>query len=870
MCCQSLFRVLAEFAWQAPDVLLQTGKGGEKFFNKKIVCKPNIFYSFGKCKSVLACALNKSKQPKTCHKRMKNRIIKKVAILGSGVMGSRIACHFANIGVEVLLLDMVPATPNDAEQAKGLTTDHPAVRNRIVNDSLTFALKSSPSPVFHQKVASLIKTGNFTDDLKKIADCDWVMEVVVERLDIKRSLYEQVEKFRKKGTLMTTNTSGIPMHLLVEGRSEDFRTHFCGTHFFNPPRYLKLLEIIPATDTKPEIVDFLMHYGDLMLGKETVLCKDTPAFIANRIGVYSMMACMHKTREMGLTVDEVDALTGTIIGRAKSATFRTSDVVGLDTTVNVSNNLYAALAHDESRATFQLPELAKTLFERKWLGDKTGQGFFKKVKNAAGKSEIMTLNLTTLEYEPQQKPKFKAIEAAKEVEGLKDRLKILVNFNDKAGEFYRATFYDLFRYATNRIPEISDELYRIDQAIAAGFAWEIGIFETWDVLGVKETTAKMEAAGHKPAAWVYEMLAAGHESFYKMENGKKKYYDIASKSYKTIPGSDGLILLDAIRPTKKVWGNAGSSLFDLGDGVLGLEFHTKMNAIGAEVLEGLHTAINKAEQDFRGLVIGNEAPNFSAGANLMMLFMYASEQDFDEVNLMIAQFQNAMMRVRYSAVPVVAAPAGMALGGGCEMSLHADHIQAHCELYMGLVEFGVGLIPAGGGTKEMTLRASDAYLKGDVELNRLQEYFMNIATAKVSTSAAEAKGLGYLRSSDEVTLNRARLIADAKRKAIELADAGYVQPVQRKDIKVLGKTALAAFSAGVTGMRYGNYISDHDAKIANKLGFIMAGGDLSYPTLVSEQYLLDLEREAFLSLSGEQKTLERIHSILFKGKPLRN
>jgi 3-hydroxyacyl-CoA dehydrogenase len=798
------------------------------------------------------------------------RSIRKVAVLGSGVMGSRIACHFANIGAEVLLLDIVPFELNDAEKAKGASLEHPAVRNRIVNDALAFALKSNPSPIYEAKFASRIKTGNFTDNMKQIADCDWVIEVVVERLDIKKKVFDEVEKFRKKGSLITSNTSGIPMKLMAEGRSEDFQKNFCGTHFFNPPRYLRLLEIIPAPQTDPAVIDFLMHYGDRYLGKETVLCKDTPAFIANRVGVYSLISGIHTTEKMGLTVDEVEALTGPVIGRAKSATFRTSDVVGLDTTVNVANNLYAALPNDESRENFKLPASVQKLIENKWLGDKTGQGFFKKTKNAQGKTEILTLNLQTYEYGEKKKASFKSLEAAKEKESLKERIPILVNAKDKAGDFYRATFYDVFRYVSYRIPEIADELYRIDQAICAGFAWELGPFATWDLLGVKETLEKMEAAGFKVASWVGEMLAAGHTSFYKVENGLSKYYDIPSKSYKTIPGAENFIILDNIRSSKKVWGNAGTTLFDLGDGILGLEFHTKMNTISGEVIEGVNTAIEIAEKSYRGLVIGNDAPNFSAGANLAMLFMFACDQEYDEINMMIAQFQKTMMRVRYSGIPVVAATSGMALGGGCEISLHTDHIQAHTETYMGLVEFGVGLIPAGGGTKEMTLRASDSYAKGDPELNRLQEYFMNIATAKVSPSAHEAVNLGYIRSTDGFTTNRSRLIADAKKAALALADAGYTQPTQRTDIKVHGKTALALFYAGVTGMRMGGYITEHDAKVAQKFAYVMAGGDLSQPTLVSEQYLLDLEREAFLSLTGEKKTLERIQSILFKGKPLRN
>jgi 3-hydroxyacyl-CoA dehydrogenase len=800
-----------------------------------------------------------------------NKTIKKVAVLGSGVMGSRIACHFANIGVEVLLLDIVPFELTEEEQKKGLTKEHPAVRNRIVNTALQSTMKSKPSPIYEKSLVSRISTGNFDDDLPKIKDVDWIIEVVVERLDIKQQLFEKVEKYRKPGTLITSNTSGIPMHMMCEGRSEDFQVNFAGTHFFNPPRYLKLLEIIPGPKTKPEIIDFLMDYGDRFLGKETVLCKDTPAFIANRVGVYAIISGMHAIEKMGLGVSEVDKLTGTVIGRAKSATFRTMDVVGLDTTVNVANNLYKALPHDESREKFKLPKIVEVLYENKWFGDKTGQGYFKMIRHKDGRKELKELDFNTFEYKDVEKPKFKALEASKEIDDLKKRIKFLVNFDDKAGEFYRVSFYDLFKYVSHRIPEIADELYRIDQAVCAGFGWELGPFETWDILGVKETVEKMEAAGEKAAAWVHEMLEVGHESFYKVEGGKKKYYDIPSKSYVEIPGMDDFIILDTLKAAdKKVWGNAGASIYDMGDDVIGLEFHTKMNSMGAEVIEGINTAISMAEKSYKGLVIGNEGANFSAGANLAMLFMFAGDQDYDEINLMIAQFQKTMMRARYSSVPVVVAPHNMALGGGCELSLHADHIQAHAELYMGLVEVGVGLIPAGGGTKEMTRRFANGVVAGDVELNQLQEYFMNIAMAKVSTSAEEARGLGYLRPQDGITLNRKRQLAEAKEKVLALSGAGYTQPLEQTNIKVLGKTSLALFEAGITGMIYGKYISEHDAKIARKLAWVMSGGDLSSPTEVSEQYLLDLEREAFLSLTAEPKTLERIHSILFKGKPLRN
>ncbi len=798
-----------------------------------------------------------------------NRTIKKVAVLGSGIMGSRIACHFANIGIEVLLLDIIPNELSDIEKAKGKTLEDKDVRNRIVNAAFQTTLQTKPASLYSNKYAGRVTLGNFDDDLTKISDCDWVLEAIVENLEIKKSLFEKVDSIRKPGTLITSNTSGIPIQLMHEGRSEDFQKHFCGTHFFNPPRYLRLLEIIPTDKTDQDVIDFLLHYGDLFLGKETVLCKDTPAFIANRIGVYAIMSGMHTIEKMELTVGEVDKLTGPIIGRAKSATFRTMDVVGLDTTVRVANNLYEALPKDESREKFKLPKIVSELHERKWWGDKTKQGYFKKTVDESGKKTILELDLKTFEYVPKSRANHSVLEEVKDIEDLKKRIPILVNDSGKAGEFYRATFYDLFQYCTNRIPEIADEIYRIDNAVAGGFAWELGPFETWDILGVDETLGKMKEAGVEVASWVDDMLTSGAKSFYKVENGIRKYYDIPSKSYQVIPGTEDLLLLDNLK-THVVWENAGATLYDTGEGILNLEFHTKMNALGQEVLEGINTAITRAEKEFSGLVIGNEGQNFSAGANLAMLFMSASEQDFDEINMAIAHFQKTMMRARYSSVPVVVAPSGMALGGGCELSLHADHIQAHAETYIGLVEFGVGLIPGGGGSKELTLRASDSYNPGDPEFNKLQEYFMAIATAKVSTSAAEGREMGIIRPSDGITLNRKRLLADAKNACLDLVEAGYTQPSQRQDIKVHGKTSLANFEAGIAAMTYGNYISEHDAKIARKLAWVMAGGDLSQPTLVSEQYLLDLEREVFLSLTGEPKTLERIHSILFKGRPLRN
>ncbi len=797
------------------------------------------------------------------------RVIKKVAVLGSGVMGSRIACHFANIGVQVLLLDIVPKELTAQETAKGLTFENKVVRNRIVNEALNAAIISNPSPLYDKKFRDRITTGNFDDDMSKIADLDWVIEVVVENLAVKKIVFEQVEKYRKAGTLITSNTSGIPIGLMTEGRSDDFKAHFCGSHFFNPPRYLKLLEVIPTPFTKPEVVDFLMHYGDLYLGKTTVLCKDTPAFIANRVGIYAIMNTLHAVLDLGLSVDEVDKLTGPVIGRPKSATFRTIDVVGLDTLLKVANNLNAGLPNDEAVNMFKLPELLVKMDQKKWYGDKTGQGFYKKVKGANG-SEIHSMDLNTLEYQPKGKVKFATLELTKTIDNLKDRFKVLLAGQDKAGEFYRRTFFGLFAYVTHRIPEISDELYRIDAAMCAGFGWELGPFETWDMLGVKRTLETMEATGYKPATWVQEMLASGADKFYKVADGKRKYYDIASNSYKVIPGTEGLIILDNLRANKLVWGNAGVSLIDIGDGVLNLEFHSKMNTLGSEVVEGINKSIAIAEKDFAGLVIGNEGPNFSAGANLAMLLMYAIEQEYDEIDLMIRTFQNTMMRARYSSIPVVVAPHGLTLGGGCELSLHADRVQIAAETYMGLVEFGVGLIPAGGGTKEFTLRISDGFAEGDIQLNALKNAFLTIGQAKVSTSGQEAFDIGFLRRGDKVSVNKQHQITDAKQMVIELAAAGYTQPVQRKDIKVLGKSGLGMVYAGAYTMYSGGYISEYDKFISEKLGYIMCGGDLSAPSLVSEQYLLDLEREAFLSLTGQKKTLERIQHMLTTGKPLRN
>ncbi len=801
---------------------------------------------------------------------MKRRI-NKVAIIGSGIMGSGIACHFANIGVEVLLLDIVPRELNEKEKKKGLTLEDKTVRNRIVNDSLQSSLKSKPSPIYHQDFARRIKTGNLEDDISKVSEVDWIIEVVVERLDIKKQVFENLEKHRTPGTLITTNTSGIPINFMTEGRSDDFKKHFCGTHFFNPPRYLRLFEIIPGKETSPEILDFLHMYGEKFLGKTPVVAKDTPAFIGNRIGIFSIMSLFHMVKDMGMTIEEVDKLTGPVIGRQKSATFRTVDVVGLDTLVHVANGLYENVPQDEQHDLFALPDFIDTMMENEWYGSKSGQGFYKKIKNEDGSSVIKSLDLDTLEYRDQKKASFATLELTKTIDNVADRFEVLVNGKDKAGEFYRKTFSALFAYVSNRIPEISDELYKIDDAMRAGFGWEHGPFQIWDAIGVQKAIEMMKEQGYEPAAWVNEMLESGNENFYTVKEGNTFYYDIQDKKQTKIPGQGAFIILDNIRESNEVFKNSGVVVEDLGDGILNVEFRSKMNSIGGDVLDGINKAIDIAEKDYQGLVVANNGKNFSVGANIGMIFMMAVEQEYDELNMAIKYFQDTMMRMRYSSIPTVAAPHAMTLGGGCELSLHADRVVAAAETYIGLVEFGVGVIPGGGGTKEMTVRASDTFQKDDVELNRLREHFLAIGMAKVSTSAYEAYDLNLLqKGKDIVVVNPDRQLAIAKKQALLMAENGYTRPIERTDIKVLGKQALGAFLVGTDQMVAGKYISEHDQKIANKLAYVMAGGDLSQNQMVSERYLLDLEREAFLSLTGERKTLERLQHMLKKGKPLRN
>ncbi len=801
---------------------------------------------------------------------MKKRTIKKVAVIGSGIMGSGIACHFANIGVEVLLLDIVPRELNKLEETKGLTLESPIVRNRIVNDSLKASLKSKPSPIYNQKFASRITTGNLDDDLHKVKDVDWIIEVVIERLDIKKQVFDNIEKYRKKGTLITSNTSGIPIKFMNEGRSDDFKKHFAVTHFFNPPRYLKLFEVIPGPDCDQEVTDFLMMYGEKFLGKTSVLAKDTPAFIGNRIGIFGIMSLFHAVKEMGLTVEEVDKLTGPVIGRPKSATFRTVDVVGLDTLVHVAKGLYDNVPKDEAHDLFKLPEFIQTMMDNKWLGSKTKQGFYKKTVDDKGKKQILGLDLDTLEYRAPKKAKFATLEATKSIDNVIDRFKVLAKGKDKAGDFYRKNFAAMFAYVQNRIPEISDELYRIDDAMKAGFGWEHGPFQIWDAIGIEDGIKIMKDEGYEVANWITEMLNEGNKSFYAVKDGAKFYYDIPSKSQVKIPGQDAFIILDNIREAKTIWKNSEASIQYLGDGVLNVEFQSKMNTVGGGVLQAINKGIDLAEQEYEAVIIGNQAANFSVGANLAMVFMLAIEQEYDELNMAIKYFQDTVMRMRYSSVPTLITPRGMTFGGGCELSLHADKVVAAAETYIGLVEFGVGLIPGGGGSKEMSKRVSDLWIKDDVKLNRLRDVFINIAMAKVATSAYEAYDLGFFQHhKDIVVVNADRQIATAKKHAIQMLTDGYTQPVPQK-VRVLGQQALGMFLVGTDSLVSGKYASEHDQKIANKLGYVMAGGDLSEPTDVSEQYLLDLEREVFLSLLAERKTLERIEHTLKTGKPLRN
>lgn len=798
---------------------------------------------------------------------MTSRRIRKVAVLGSGLMGSGIACHLAGVGLEVMMLDIVPFDLTE-DQKK-----NPKERNRIVNAALDTAIKSKPAPLYDKAFSSRITTGNFDDDMPKIAECDWIIEVVVERLDIKQQVFEKVEKYRKLGTLISSNTSGIPINMMAAGRSDDFRKHFCGTHFFNPVRYMRLLEIIPTTETDPSVIDFFMQYGDRTLGKQTVLCKDTPAFIANRVGVYAMAKIYQLTTEIGLTIEDVDALTGPPMGRPKTGTFKLGDLVGHDTASNVIKGIKANCPNDEQASSFEIPKYQQFLLDNKFLGNKSGQGFYKRTaeKDATGRPISLALNLETLEYAPSERSKLASLGVAKQIEELPNRLRALFKHTDKGGELVRRSLSGLFAYVSNRVPEISDSLYAVDDALRAGFAWDLGPFQYWDVIGITEGVAAAEADGQQIAAWVKEMIAAGFTSFYKSENGVKKYYDIKTKSYQPMLGAGEFIVLDNYRDKKPVYENPEVVLHDIGDGVLCLEFRSKANSIGEGVLRGINDSIKIAEEEgWKALVIGNNATNFTVGANLMMIAMLAYQQEWDELNYAIKFFQDTSMKLRYSAIPVVIATQGYVFGGGCEFSMHADAVAAAAESYVGLVEVGVGLIPGGGGTKEFAVRASDTFHEGDVQINILIEQFKTISMAQVATSAHEAFNLGYLtHEKDFVVLNKDRNIAEAKKKALQLAE-NYVQKQPRKDILVLGRTGLSALYVAAHSLQLGNYASEHDIKIAKKVAYVLCGGDLTGAQRVSEQYLLDVEREAFLSLCGEQKSLERVQYMLTNNKPLRN
>lgn len=785
------------------------------------------------------------------------RRIKNIAVLGSGVMGSGIACHLANAGFEVLMLDM---------------SSDGADKNQIANTALNRALKSSPAPLYSKKFRNRIHTGNFDDDLSRIKNVDWVIEVVKEDLNIKRLIFNKIDAVRKPGTIITSNTSGIPVSLMVEGMSDDFKKHFCITHFFNPPRYLALLEIIPGTDTDPEIIEFLMVFGNKILGKRTVLGKDTPAFIANRIGVFSMGKAFQLTKELGLTIQSVDKLTGVAIGRPKTGTFRLGDLVGLDTAMAVLNGIRRNCPDDALAGDGEIPEFFARLIENNWLGDKTGRGFYQKTgeKDAKGKPVILGYNLNTFEYEADPGQKLESLDTSKQIDDPEKRIRVLFDYKDAGGLFVRKSLAYTFIYAALRIPEIADNLYSIDDAMRAGFAWDYGPFQYWDIVGLDKGIEAIRELGLEVPEWVVLMKESGNTTFYRNDAGIISFYDPNSRSYKALPGAEKSIQLNLLADQKVVYKNDEIRLWDIGDDVLCLEFTSKMNAIGGGILNGIQDAITLAEEgNWRGIVIGNNSKNFTVGANLMMIAMLAYEQEFDQLNMAVDLFQKTTMRCRYSKIPVVAATQGYVFGGGCEMVMHCDATAVAAESYIGLVEVGVGLLPGGGGTKEFAVRASDSFFEGDVQIPRLIERFKTIAMASVATSAVEAYDLGYLNEKDFIVMYQPEAIYRAKQKVIQLS-GDYVPPIKRDDILVLGRTGLGALYAAAHSLKLGNYASDHDILIAKKIAYVLCGGDLSSPQNVSEQYLLDIEREAFLSLCGEQKTLERISHMLEKGKPLRN
>jgi 3-hydroxyacyl-CoA dehydrogenase len=807
---------------------------------------------------------------------MKSRI-QKTVVLGAGTMGSRIAAHFANAGLPCILLDLVPP---------GLPPGAPASeRNKIVRAGLEAAKKSKPSAFFTAALSERICIGNFDDDLARCAEADWIIEVVAENLEIKRNLLSRVAQYRKPGAIVTTNTSGLPVHVIAEGMSEEFQQHWAGTHFFNPPRYLKLVEVIPGPKTSTEVVEVLSEFCDRRLGKGVVVAKDTPNFIANRIGTFSMLNALRLMGTLGLTVEEVDACTGPTVGWPKSATFRTADIVGLDVLVHVVKNIYEAAPNDESREIYKVPALVEEMARRGWLGDKTGQGFYKKVRSD-GEKEILTLDVNTLDYRPRQKAKFSSLESGKSIEDTRTRLQSLVGpllegqKGDKAQQFLWGAVSEMCLYAARRVPEISDRIVDVDRAMRWGFAWELGPFEIMDALGVKPFTGQLQKEGRNLPPILEKLLASGRTSFYQSEKGGTTVFDLATSAAKPVVQPAGVILLKSLKDAgREVERNTGASLIDLGDGVVCCEFHSKMNAIGADLIAMIHKGLKRLDSDFEAMVIANQAVNFSVGANLMLVLVAAQEREWDELHLAVKQFQNVNLAIKYALKPVVAAPQGMALGGGCEVSLHAARIQAAAESYMGLVEAGVGLIPGGGGTKEMLIRANEnAASTEDLDLfHGLKPVFETIAMAKVGTSGEECRDLGFLRRQDGISMNRDRLVADAKQAALALVGSGYraraaswQEGAQSTQIKVLGEPFLSAAKLAIHMLLRGGYASEYDAVVARKLANILAGGPLSAPQMVSEQYILDLEREAFVSLCGERKTQERIAHTLKTGKPLRN
>jgi len=806
-----------------------------------------------------------------------NPRIEKAVVLGAGTMGSRIAAHFANGGLPCILLDIVPPNlPADAPHAE---------RNKIVRAGLEAAKKSKPAAFFTAALTEKVAIGNFEDDLARCAEADWIIEVVAENLEIKRKLLARVAQFRKPGAIVTTNTSGLPVHLIAEGMDEEFQRHWAGTHFFNPPRYLKLVEVIPGPKTSSEVVQSLSEFCDRRLGKGVVVAKDTPNFIANRIGTFSMLNALRLMGALGMTVEEVDACTGPAVGWPKSATFRTADLVGLDVLVHVVKNIYETAPNDESRERYKIPALIEEMAKRGWLGDKTGQGFYKKVRGA-GEKEILTLDVNTMEYRPRQKAKFGSLEMGKTIEDTRERLRALVGplldsqKGDKAQQFLWGALSETCSYAARRVPEISDNVADVDHAMRWGFGWEFGPFELMDALGVRAFAQQLQKEHREVPAVIEKVLASGRKGFYETEKGATTVFDIGSGGAKKVEEPQGIIILKTLKDAgHEVERNAGASLIDLGDGVVCCEFHAKMNAIGADLIAMLHKGLKRLDTDFDAMVIANQAVNFSVGANLMLVLVAAQEQEWDEVHMAVKQFQNVNLAIKYAPKPVVAAPQGMALGGGCEISLHAAKIQAAAEAYIGLVETGVGLIPGGGGTKEMIIRANEHAGSGeDLDLyHAMKPVFETIAMAKVGTSAEECRALGFLRREDGVSMNRDRLVADAKEAALALVRGGYKplaaswqEGAQTTQIKVLGEPFLAAAKLAIHMMMRGGYASEYDAHVGRKLANILAGGALTAPQFVSEQYVLDLEREAFVSLCGEKKTQERIAHTLKTGKPLRN